>query len=43
VVAISFGVVKEIIDSRWDWKDILADVAGVVAGDVIIGIILLIK
>jgi len=43
VVAISFGVVKEIIDLKWDWKDILADVAGVVAGDVIIGIILLIK
>jgi len=43
VVAISFGVVKEIIDLEWDWKDILADVAGVVAGDVIIGIILLIK
>jgi len=43
VVAISFGVVKEIIDLEWDWKDILADVAGVVAGNVIIGIILLIK
>lgn len=43
VVAISFGVVKEIIDLEWDWKDILADMAGIVANDVIIGIILLIR
>lgn len=43
VVAISFGIVKEIIDLKWDWKDILADVAGIVANDVIIGIILLIR
>lgn len=41
VVAISFGVVKEIIDLKWDWKDILADVAGIVASNIPIAIILI--
>ena len=36
------GVVKEIIDLKWDWKDFLADGLGIVASAIIIGILILI-
>ena len=38
VVAIGFGVVKEIIDLKWDWKDIIADVTGIITSDIFIAI-----
>ncbi|HPC14564.1 MAG TPA: hypothetical protein PLN36_09415 [Bacteroidales bacterium] len=39
VGAIGIGIVKEIIDSRFDWKDIVADVIGVIVSDIVIEII----
>ena len=41
-VAIFVGVIKEVIDKIWDWKDILADAAGIVSAMIIIGTLLLI-
>ena len=38
IVAIGFGVVKEIIDLKWDWKDIIADVTGIITSDIFIAI-----
>jgi len=39
-VSIGFGVVKEIIDLKWDWKDMLADVIGIIVSDIIIAILI---
>ena len=36
VIAIFVGVIKEIIDLKWDWKDFLADSCGIVASAIII-------
>ena len=36
------GVVKEIIDLKWDWKDFAADGLGVITSAIIIGILMLI-
>ena len=41
-VAIFVGVIKEIIDLKWDWKDFLADGLGVITSVIIIGILMLI-
>ena len=41
-VAIFVGVIKEIIDLKWDWKDFLADGLGVITSAIIIGILMLI-
>ena len=38
LVSIGFGVAKEIIDSGWDWKDIIADVTGIITSDIFIAI-----
>lgn len=35
-VAIFVGVIKEVIDAKWDWKDILADIAGIVTATIAI-------
>jgi len=40
LVSIGFGVVKEIIDLKWDWKDMLADVIGIIVSDIIIAILI---
>jgi len=40
IVAIGFGVVKEIIDLKWDWKDMLADVIGIIVSDILIAILI---
>jgi len=42
VVAIFVGVIKEIIDLKWDWKDFAADGLGVITSVIIIGILMLI-
>ena len=42
VIAIFVGVLKEIIDLKWDWKDFLADGLGVITSVIIIGILMLI-
>ena len=42
VIAIFVGVIKEIIDAKWDWKDFLADGLGIIASVIIIGILMLI-
>ena len=42
VIAIFVGVIKEIIDLKWDWKDFLADGLGVITSVIIIGILMLI-
>ena len=41
-VAIFVGIIKEIIDLKWDWKDFLADGLGVITSVIIIGILMLI-
>jgi len=43
VVAIGFGVVKETIDSKWDWKDIRADIIGIIISDILIAILITMK
>jgi hypothetical protein len=43
VVAIVVGIVKEIIDLEFDCKDIIADVIGVMIGDILIAVIFEIK
>jgi len=40
LVSIGFGVAKEIIDSGWDWKDILADTTGIIVSDILIAILI---
>lgn len=42
VGTVILGVVKEIIDLKWDWKDFLADGLGIIASVIIIGILVLI-
>ena len=36
VIAIFVGVIKELIDLKWDWKDFAADGLGIVASAIII-------
>ena len=40
--AMALGIIKEIIDLKWDWKDFLADGLGIIASVIIIGILMLI-
>ena len=42
VIAIFVGIIKEIVDLKWDWKDFLADGLGIIASVIIIGILVLI-
>ena len=42
IIAIGLGILKEIIDKQWDWKDFLADGLGVITSVIIIGILMLI-
>ena len=42
VGTVILGVIKEIIDLKWDWKDFLADGLGVITSVIIIGILMLI-
>ena len=42
VATLIVGITKEVIDKVWDWKDILADAAGIVSAMIIIGTLLLI-
>ena len=41
-VAIFIGVIKEVIDAKWDWKDILADIAGIATAIIVIAILILV-
>ena len=34
--ALALGIIKELIDLKWDWKDFLADSCGIVASAIII-------
>ena len=40
--ALALGIVKEIIDLKWDWKDFAADGCGIVASAILITILTLI-
>lgn len=40
--AMALGIIKEIIDLKFDWKDFLADGLGIITSVVIIGILMLI-
>ena len=42
VGTVILGVIKEIIDLKWDWKDFLADGLGIITSVIIIGILMLI-
>ncbi|MCK9629503.1 MAG: hypothetical protein M0R37_13045 [Bacteroidales bacterium] len=42
VGTVVLGVVKEITDLKWDWKDFAADSCGIVASAILITILMLI-
>lgn len=39
IIAIGLGILKEIIDKQWDWKDIMADGIGIITSDIFIAIL----
>ena len=43
VVAIGIGIIKEIIDSKWDWKDIRADIIGIIISGILIAVLIAMK
>ena len=40
--ALALGIIKELIDLKWDWKDFAADGCGIVASAILITILTLI-
>ena len=40
--ALALGIIKELIDLKWDWKDFAADGLGIIVSVIIIGILMLI-
>ena len=41
--AMALGIVKEIIDSKWDWKDIRADIIGIIISGILIAVLIAMK
>jgi len=38
IITMGLGITKELLDSEWDWKDIIADVTGIITSDIFIAI-----